>query len=463
MSTADDGERLDSIEAALLKRWPETRIQPSLDRINLLADALGSPQLSYPTIHIAGTNGKTSTSRMVDSLLFELGLRTGRFTSPHLESFLERISINGESISPAGMIATYNDIALYLDLVDGRSQHPVSFFEAMTALAFVAFAEFPVDVGIFECGMGGEWDATNVLSSAVSVITPIGLDHTEYLGSTLTKIAETKSGIIKPNSFAVLARQEPEVALVLMKKCAQVEAIPLREGIEFSLVHRAVAVGGQMLDIQGVNGRYSDIFLPLHGAHQGSNAAVALAAVEAMMGKEKLDEDVLRNAFAQVASPGRCEILMREPTVMVDAAHNPHGAIALVETLTAEFDFASLIAVVAPMGDKDVAGILTTLARLEPLLEKVILTKNSSVRAAPLSQLKSLADEIFGGNRTMVIPTLGEAILAAMQLAKMNNDITDGNCAIIITGSVVTAGESKTFIRQLSKKLTTEKSDEMRD
>jgi len=463
MSTADDGERLDSIEAALLKRWPETRIQPSLDRINLLADALGSPQLSYPTIHIAGTNGKTSTSRMIDCLLFELGLRTGRFTSPHLESFLERISINGDPISPAGMIATYNDMALYLDLADSRSQHPVSFFEAMTALAFVAFAEFPVDVGIFECGMGGEWDATNVVSSAVAVITPIGLDHTEYLGSTIAEIAETKSGIIKVNSFAVLARQEPEVALVLMKRCAQMEALPLREGIEFSLVHRAVAVGGQMINIQGVNGLYSDIFLPLHGAHQGSNAAVALAAVEAMMGEEKLDEDVVRNAFARVRSPGRCEILMRKPTVMVDAAHNPHGATALVETLKHEFDFSSLIVVVAPMGDKDIAGILTTLATLETLIDKVILTKNSSTRAAPLDLLRSLADEIFGSDRVRVIPTLGEAITESIQLAKIDNDINDGNCAVIITGSVVSVGESKTFIRQMSKELSREKSDEMRD
>ena len=197
MTTPDDLQALDLIYDALLKRWPETRIEPSLDRIAALCDALGSPQLSYPTIHIAGTNGKTTTSRMIDALLRELGYRTGRFTSPHLESFLERISINGLPIPPEGMIATYNDVALYFDLIDTRQPHPVSFFEAMTALAFVAFAEFPVDVAVIETGMGGEWDATNVVQSQVSVITPIGLDHQEYLGNTLEEIALTKSGIIK--------------------------------------------------------------------------------------------------------------------------------------------------------------------------------------------------------------------------------------------------------------------------
>jgi dihydrofolate synthase/folylpolyglutamate synthase len=208
------------IEQALLNRWPETRINPTLERIALLADMLGSPQLSYPTIHIAGTNGKTTTTRIIDSLAMELGLRTGRFTSPHLESFLERICINGESISEDFMAATYKDVSPYFQLVDERMSHRLSFFEAITGLAFAAFAEFPVDVGIFECGMGGEWDSTNVINAKVSVVTPIGLDHTQYLGDTLGAIAQTKSGIIKPGSFAVFARQELDPAQVLMNKCA---------------------------------------------------------------------------------------------------------------------------------------------------------------------------------------------------------------------------------------------------
>lgn len=449
MTSQDDFERLEAIEKALLNRWPETRIEPTLDRIAALVDALGSPQLSYPTIHIAGTNGKTTTTRLIDSLCFELGMRTGRFTSPHLESFLERISINGESISPEGMIATYNDIALYLDLIDSKMPNKLSFFESMCALAFVAFAEFPVDVGIFECGMGGEWDSTNVVNAAVSVITPIGFDHMEYLGDTLEKIAITKSGIIKEHSFAVLARQEPEVAQVLMHKCAQVDATPLREGVEYSVKKRALAVGGQLISISGIYGEYDDLFLPLHGAHQASNAATALAAVEVFAGEEKLDETAVREAFANATSPGRCEIIMRNPTVIIDAAHNPHGAQSLRKTLEEEFDFDSIIAVIAPMGDKDVDGIFEA---LEGVVSQVIVSKNTSHRAAPIDELKERAAAIFGRQRVTAIESLQEALSSAIDQAKLENGVSDSNSAVLIAGSVVTAGEARGIIRRMREK-----------
>jgi dihydrofolate synthase/folylpolyglutamate synthase len=458
MSSAEDLDKLIFIEKALLARWPESKLEPTLGRIALLADALGSPQLSYPTIHLTGTNGKTTTSRMVDALLFEMGLRTGRFTSPHLESFLERISINKSPINAAGMIATYNDIALYLDLVDERSDNPISFFEAITALAFVAFAEFPVDVGIFEVGMGGEWDATNVINSAVSVITPIGFDHMQYLGNMLIEIARTKSGIIKPHSVAILAHQDVEVAKVLMQKCVEVEAIPMREGIEFSLLRRDLAVGGQMLTIQGITATYEDIFLPLYGAHQGENAAVALATVEAFAGSKELDPDLVRTAFAQVDSPGRCEVIYRNPTVIVDAAHNPHGAAALTLTVSNEFDFSTIIAVVAPMGDKDVIGILEA---LEPIADRVVLSANSSPRAMDIAELERLAKQIFGHDRVTAIPTLSDAIRKSIEQAKLDNDINDGNCAVLITGSVVTAGEGRTIVKKYGSHVNT--SNEMRD
>lgn len=449
MTSQDDFERLEAIEKALLNRWPETRIEPTLDRIAALVDALGSPQLSYPTIHIAGTNGKTTTTRLIDSLCFELGMRTGRFTSPHLESFLERISINGESISPEGMIATYNDIALYLDLIDSKMPNKLSFFESMCALAFVAFAEFPVDVGIFECGMGGEWDSTNVVNAAVSVITPIGFDHMEYLGDTLEKIAITKSGIIKEHSFAVLARQEPEVAQVLMHKCAQVDATPLREGVEYSVKKRALAVGGQLISISGIYGEYDDLFLPLHGAHQASNAATALAAVEVFAGEEKLDETAVREAFANATSPGRCEIIMRNPTVIIDAAHNPHGAQSLRKTLEEEFDFDSIIAVIAPMGDKDVDGIFEA---LEGVVSQVIVSKNTSHRAAPIDELKERAAAIFGRQRVTGIESLQGALSSAIDQAKLENGVSDSNSAVLIAGSVVTAGEARGIIRRMREK-----------
>ena len=448
MTSKDDLERLNAIERALLNRWPETRIAPTLERIAALVDVLGSPQLSYPTIHIAGTNGKTTTTRVIDSLCFELGMRTGRFTSPHLESFLERISINGEPISVEGMIATYNDIALYLDLIDSKMPNKLSFFEAMCALSFVAFAEFPVDVGIFECGMGGEWDSTNVINAAVSVITPIGFDHMEYLGDTLEKIATTKSGIIKDGSFAVLARQEPEVAQVLMHKAATVDATPIREGIEYSVKSRALAVGGQLISIAGVYGEYNDLFLPLHGAHQAANAATAIAAVEVFAGESKLDEEVVREALVNATSPGRCEIVMRNPTVIIDAAHNPHGAVSLKRTLADEFDFDAVIGVVAPMGDKDVEGILE---EFENVMNRIIVTRNSSHRAASVDELYDSAIQIFGSERVSKSESLHFAIAEAIEQAKLENAVNDHNTAVVIAGSVVSAGESRAIVRKLKE------------
>ena len=445
MTTPEDNEVLELIYQALLKRWPETRIEPSLDRIAALCDALGSPQLSYPTIHIAGTNGKTTTSRMIDSLFRQLGYRTGRFTSPHLESFLERISINGAPIPAEGLIATYNDIALYLDLIDSRQPHPISFFEAMTALAFVAFAEFPVDIGVIEAGMGGEWDATNVVQSQVAVITPIGLDHQEYLGNTITEIARTKSGIIKPESHVVMAAQPAEAATVLTAKVVERAAIPYREGIEFSVATRSLAVGGQLVTINGVHGVYEDIFIPLYGSHQAGNAAVALAAVEAFAGV-KIDDELVRQAFAAVDSPGRLEILYRDPTVMVDAAHNPHGAHALAETLKNEFDFESTIGIVAILGDKDVRGILT---ELEPVIDRVVVTQNSSDRAMSTDKLYELAVEIFGIDRTYREDNLRSAITYSMEQVTLLNQVSDGVSAVIIAGSVVTAGESRAILRSI--------------
>ena len=447
MTTPDDLEVLAVVEAALLKRWPESRIEPTMDRIAALLDALGSPELSYPTVHIGGTNGKTSTARMVDSIFTELDYRTGRFTSPHLESMLERISIKGQPITPEGFIASYNDIALYLDLIDSRQPHPISFFEAITALAFVAFAEFPIDVGVIEVGMGGEWDATNVVQSSVSVLMPIGLDHTEYLGETLEEIAQTKSGIIKPESHVILAAQEPEVARILMEKVAKQSAIPYREGVEFSLLRRDIAVGGQMISIQGIYAEYTDIYLPLYGAHQAANAAVALATVEAFVGTS-LDEEVVRNAFANVKSPGRLEILHRDPTVIVDAAHNPHGTRALANTLKTEFDFESIFCVLAILGEKDVAGVLY---ELEPVIDRLVVTQSSSPRALDVETLYELALKVFGADRVYKESNLINAITYASEQVTLLNQVSEGVSAVVITGSVVTAGEARTILKKIGR------------
>ena len=441
--SADDQERIDAIEKALLARWPETRIAPSTERIAALVDFLGSPQLTYPTIHVGGTNGKTSTTRMIDSLLYAHGLRTGRFTSPHLETYRERIAINGEPIEAKELIFAYNDIAPYLDLVDKKFEHPVSFFEAITALGFVAFAEHPVDVGIIEVGMGGEWDATNVVAADVSVIMPIGFDHMEYLGHTLHEIAATKAGIIKEGGFIVLARQEPEAAKELIRKAAEVGADVVREGIEFSVASRAVAVGGQLLTFTGLNETYSDIFLPLHGKHQAANAASALVAVEAFFGDQPLDIEAVRAGFAAVTSPGRCEVVHRGPTIILDAAHNPHGAKALAETLANEFNFDEIVAVVGVFGDKDAVGILQ---ELEPIVDHIIVTQSSSVRALPSSTLEEVATEIFGVDRVSEVSELFTALDRAVNDAK--RPLSEDTVGIIVTGSVVTVGEARTYLRK---------------
>jgi dihydrofolate synthase/folylpolyglutamate synthase len=439
----EDQARIDAIEQALLARWPETRIEPTLERIAALVDILGSPQLTYPTIHIGGTNGKTTTSRMIDSLLFEMGLRTGRFTSPHLESYLERIAINTQPIDAKALIFSFNDISAYLDLMDTKFEHPISFFEAITALAFAAFAEHPIDVGVIEVGMGGLWDATNVVDADVSVIMPIGLDHTEYLGETLTEIAQTKAGIIKEGGFVVLAQQEPECAVELLKQAALVGADVAREGIEYSVISRSIAVGGQLLTIQGAKDAYTDIFIPLHGKHQASNAAAALVAVEAFFGDQELDIEAVRAGFANVTSPGRCEVVHRDPTIILDAAHNPHGASALADTIQSEFTFDDVIGIFAPMGDKDVRGILI---ELEQVMDSIIVTANSSPRAMKVNELETIAAEIFGIDRVFSADSLTEAIDKAIK--DSIRPLSEDTIGILITGSVVTAGEARTILRK---------------
>jgi len=439
--------RLNEIAAALNKRWPENQIEPSLDRILALVDALGSPHLTYPTIHIAGTNGKTSTARMIDQLLANLGYRVGRYTSPHLESFTERISIKGEPISDLEMIKTYEDIHLYLDLIDSRQPHPISYFEALTAMAFVAFAEHPVDIAVIEAGMGGQWDATNVISSQVSVMTPIGLDHMEYLGNTVEAIAQTKAGIFKPESNVVLAAQSAQVAKVLLAQVAKVSAQPFRQGVEFSLKNRALAVGGQLLSIQGVHGDYDEIFLPLYGDHQGNNAAVALAAVEVFAGV-KLDTELVQDAFSKVSSPGRCEIVYKDPTVIIDAAHNPHGVSAIANTLNTEFDFELVVGVVAVLADKDVAGILKNLSTT---LDYLVITENGSNRAMNKDELAKIASQYFKAEQVEIIGDMNSAITYAIEKVALYNQVNDGVAAVVITGSVATAGMARSIIKGLAR------------
>ncbi|MGZ4476789.1 MAG: bifunctional folylpolyglutamate synthase/dihydrofolate synthase, partial [Nocardioides sp.] len=353
MSDSSHADRADSYadaERHLLARWPETRLEPSLDRIAALTELLGDPQHAYPVVHLTGTNGKTSTSRMIDTMVRATGRRTGRFTSPHVESMTERISIDGDPLTEDEFLEAYNEIAPYLHLVDRECEHPISFFETVVGMAFSAFADAPVDVAVVEVGMGGSWDATNVADATVAVITPISVDHARYLGERPADIAVEKAGIIKPGSTVVVAGQEPEVAAVIAERAAEVGATVLWEGRDFGVESYVPAVGGQMLGLRGLHGEYDEIFMPLYGAHQAQNAALALAAVEALTsgsrGENTLDAELVREAFAQVTSPGRLEVIRRSPTIVLDAAHNPHGAAATAEALQDSFTFSPLIGVI---------------------------------------------------------------------------------------------------------------------
>ena len=443
---ARPAETFAEAEDALLSRWPETRLEPSLDRILAFTELLGDPQAAYPVIHLTGTNGKTSTSRMIDTLLRALDLRTGRFTSPHVERMTERISVDGAPLSDEEFVAAFNDVAPYTHLVDGSQEHPLSFFETVVGMAYARFAEAPVDVAVVEVGMGGSWDATNVADAAVAVVLPIAVDHAKYLGDTPADIAIEKAGIIKPGSVAVLAEQTPDVATVLLARAAEVGATVAREGMEFGVVARTPAVGGQVVSLQGLRARYDEVFLPLYGAHQAQNAAIALAAVEAFLSDQPLDDDVVRAAFAEVTSPGRLEIIRRSPTVLLDAAHNPHGAEALAAALDDSFVFSPLIGVIGVMGDKDAEGLL---AALEPNLAHVVCTQNSTARAMPAEQLAVTAREIYGDHRVTVEPRLADAIDQAAALAEAGEAVGEsiGSGAVLVTGSVVTVGEARTMLK----------------
>ncbi|MBI5339232.1 MAG: bifunctional folylpolyglutamate synthase/dihydrofolate synthase [Mycolicibacterium rufum] len=458
----DEIAALLQVEHLLDQRWPETKIEPSTARIAALLELLGSPQRGYPSIHIAGTNGKTSVARMVDALLTALHRRTGRTTSPHLQSAVERISIDGRPISPAAYVDTYREVEPFVELVDRQSEAAggprCSKFEVVTAMAFAAFADAPIDVAVVEVGLGGRWDATNVVNAPVAVITPIGMDHTDYLGDTIAEIAGEKAGIITrqaddlvpTDTVAVIARQAPEAMEVLLAAAVRADAAVAREDAEFTVLGRQVAIGGQMLELQGLGGVYSDIFLPLHGEHQAHNAVLALAAVEAFFGagaQRQLDVDAVRAGFAAVTSPGRLERMRNAPTVFIDAAHNPAGAAALASALTDEFDFRFLVGVVSVMADKDTDGIL---AALEPVFDQIVVTTNGSPRALEVEALTVKAEEIFGPERVVAAATLPDAIETATALVEESGGDVDGaggmsGAGIVITGSVVTAGVARTL------------------
>jgi len=435
---------LERVTAALAGRFPsESEMAPDLDRIRLLTDLMGSPQLAYPSVHLTGTNGKTSTARMVDALVRAFGLRPGRYTSPHLHAVTERITVDGDPLSDERFTEVFDEVLPYVELVDARSPVRVSFFEVLTAMAFAAFADAPVDLALLEVGLGGSWDATNVVQAATCIVLPVGLDHVPLLGTTLGEIALEKAGIIHPGTTVVLAAQQPAAAEVLLHRCVEVGATVAREGLEFGVVDRRTAVGGQLVSLQGLAGRYDEVFLPLHGAYQAQNAACALAAVEAFLGggTGSLDSEAVRQGFADVSSPGRLEVVRSSPTVLVDAAHNPHGMAATVSALGDAFSFTYLVAVVACLADKDARAMLEV---LEPAVSAIVVTESSSPRRLPVEELRAIAEELFGDERVHVEDRLDDALDFAISLA--DGEAAYGGVGVLVTGSVVTAGEARTLL-----------------
>ncbi|PZR55345.1 dihydrofolate synthase [Xylanimonas oleitrophica] len=442
-------ESLREVYREIMSRAPEHDIDPTLARVARVLELLGDPQKAYRVVHLTGTNGKTSTARMVESLVREHGLRTGLFTSPHLTSVTERIQVDGEPLSAARFVEVWEDVAPYVGVADRESQEAggprLSFFEVLTVMALAAFADAPVDVAVVEVGLGGTWDSTNVVDGEVAVVTPVAMDHQRWLGSTLEEIAGNKSGIVKEGATAVVAAQEDVVADVLRARAARVGARLVREGYELEVAGRQVAVGGQVLDLQTPAGLYSGIFLPLHGEHQAHNALLALAAVEALMsGGGALDAGVVEAGFGSVTSPGRLETVRSSPTVLVDSAHNPHGAEALVATLDEAFDFTRLVGVVGIMADKDAEALLAT---LEPVLAEVVLTRNSSDRSADPLDLARIAQEIYGEDRVHVAERLDEAIQLAADLAERDDPVGVGvGTGVLVTGSVVTVADARVLL-----------------
>ncbi len=437
-------DRADAVYAALLQRQGEAWVEPRLERTRRVLELLDDPQRTYRVVHVTGTNGKTSTSRMIESLVRAHGLRTGLFTSPHLERFTERIVVDGEPISDAAIADAWEEIAPVAALVDAQLQDageaPLTFFELLTVLAFVAFADAPVDVAVVEVGMGGSWDATNTADGDVAVIGPVGMDHADRLGDTPTAIAGVKAGIIKPGAVVVSAAQEAEVGDVLHAATAAAGATIGYEGGAFGMGARRLAVGGQVLDIRGRDGSYRDLYLPLYGAHQGRNAALAVAAVEALLAApgETLAADVVAEGLAQVTSPGRLQLIGTAPTVLVDAAHNPHGMRALVAALQDSFDFDGWAVVLGVLADKDAAAILDA---LHALPGRIFATAPASDRARDPDDLADLAER--RGMPVSVHPDLMDAAAAARAWAE-----AAPRRAVVIAGSVVLAGEAITLARE---------------
>ncbi|WP_396264235.1 bifunctional folylpolyglutamate synthase/dihydrofolate synthase [Glutamicibacter nicotianae] len=427
-------------------------MEPRMAPMFRAMEILGEPNKACPVIHITGTNGKTSTARMIESLLMAHDLRTGRYSSPHLISVTERIAINGAPVDDETFVRVWDEISPFLEIVDAelveRGENKLTYFEAVTILAFAVFAEVPVDVVVLEVGLGGITDATNVADADVSVITPISLDHTDLLGDTPGEIAEEKVGILKPGGYLVSSVQPVDAADVLLARARELDVPAAFDTLDFKLLDRQHGVGGQLLSIQGQAARYDEIFLPLFGAHQAQNATVALAAVEAFLGggQRELNADLVRDGFAAATSPGRLELLRAAPSILVDAGHNPDGIRVTAEAIKESFGFTRLVLMVGILQEKDAEAMLYTLREeYGDMVEDICITQSSSPRAIPAGELSTLAiDAGWPEADIHVTENLEDAIEWSVGRAEAGNDLSGG---VLVTGSITLVGEISLLLK----------------
>ena len=421
---------------------PEHQLRPRLEPTARAASLLGDPQKSYRVIHVTGTNGKTSTSRMIERLLREHSLRTGRFTSPHLVRINERIALDGEAVSDETLVEIWNDIEPILEIVDAelvaKSEPKLTYFESLTLLAFAVFADAPIDVLVLEVGMGGEWDSTNIADGDVAVFSPIDIDHVDRLGSTISEIAKTKAGIIKPGAIVVSAKQQPEAMVQIESKTSATAERLVRFDKEFKVVSSSSEHKGQRFDLQGMAGEYRDLFMPLYGEHQVENAALALAAVEAFLGngERRILDDIVRVAFADVASPGRLQVISREPLTIVDGAHNPHGAKSLTKALKENFGSPKSIGILGILAGKNADKMFEI---WKDSFDEVIVTASKSDRSIEVDELAALARKFWGAEKV----STASSVARALQLAQETNPE-----AIVVTGSLSVVGEALASIQE---------------
>lgn len=447
-SSSDALKKIQEIEQSLMARIPEHKLRPRLEPTRRAVELLGDPQKSYRVVHVTGTNGKTSTSRIIERILREHGLRTGRFTSPHLINLNERIALDGEPIDNEILYEVFKDIEPVLDMVDqellDQGESRLTFFEALAVLAFAAFADAPIDVLVLEVGMGGAWDSTNVADGDVAVFTPIDLDHQERLGQTITEIAETKAGIIKSGAAVVSAVQPQEALDVLERVSSEIGDTFRILGQDFTVTEYIESEAGITFSVEGLAGTYQNLFIPLHGAYQAANAAVAIAAVEEFIGgaTAPISDLILRPALADVSSPGRLQVVSKSPRIILDAAHNPHGAFSLASAMTDSFGLPHVVGVVSILGEKDAEGILT---ELERVMAEIIITKSTSVRASSTDELAAIARKVFGDDRV----TVEEDFREALSLAEVKLPPTP-NSTIVVTGTVSLIGDVLKF-RQIQE------------